>query len=538
MLNRIAGGAIQQRVRGRLFHKYVAVLIIVCTVISAFVVFEIWAFYQDRKTSIVRIEQEQAGLAAANISDFVTEIEDQLRWTTHRPWTSPAFDQQRLELWRLLLHEVPAITDAALLTSAGLEELRVSRHSLDKIGGGADFSKDPKFIEAVKHGVYYSPVYFRSESEPYMTIALAGTGAAPTVSMAEVNLKFIWDTVSQIKVGESGYIYVIDQQGRLIAHPNITLVLRDINFSHLTHVHIAQAAGTSASTFQKLDNASLDYNGRSVLAAYALIERLGWLVFVEIPTTEAFAPLYASIARAIALLSVGALIALLVGLFLTRGIVRPLVRLEKFAATVRSTRDYNLRFNNNSTDEIGQLAGEFNDMLAELAASHDREIADHHELARAERLAAIGAMTASIAHEINQPLGAMVTHANAAIRWMERTVPNFNEAQKHLRSIAHDGQRASDVIKGIRAMFKADEQTRVSVNLNNLILEVLERAHGELNRRKVILKRELDNMLPPMIASRVQLQQVIFNLVMNAVDAMEFDRRSRSHSTSQIRIRW
>jgi two-component system, NtrC family, sensor kinase len=516
LLRRMIVRATAERVRGRLFLKYLAVLIVVCTALFAFVIFEIWISYQQRKTSIIRIEQEQAELAATKISQFVKEIEVQLGWTVNRPWTTPGSDQQQLNLWRLLLRQVPAITDAALLDGAGREQLRVSRQGLDQVGSGSDFSTDPRFVEAIAHHVYYSPVYFRSESEPYMTLALARTGAKPTVSVAEVNLKFIWDTVAKFKVGENGYAYVIDQRGRLIAHPDLSLVLRNTNLSNLTQVRAAQTARGDAT-----GEVVLDFRDRRVLAAYAPVAGLSWFVFVELPISEAFAPLYDSITRAIVLLVLGATVALLVGLFLMRRIVRPLEQLDEFAATVRSTKNYNLRFNYSSRDEIGKLVGEFNDMLAELAAARDREIADHAELARAERLTAVGAMTASIAHEINQPLAAIVTNANAGLRWMTRATPDLDETRKALQSIVGDGQRAADVINGIRAMFKADEQTPVSLDLNQLIHEVLALAQGEIQKHAIAVHTKLNEMLPPVTVNRVQLQQVVFNLVMNAIDAME-----------------
>jgi hypothetical protein len=146
LLRRMVGRATSER-RGRLFLKYVAVLIVVCTALFAFVLFEIWISYQQRKTSIIRVEQEQAELAATKISQFVKEIEVQLGWTASRPWTTPGSDQQQLNLWRLLLRQVPAITDAALLDAAGREQFRVSRQGLDQVGSGIDFSTDPKFVD-------------------------------------------------------------------------------------------------------------------------------------------------------------------------------------------------------------------------------------------------------------------------------------------------------------------------------------------------------------------------------------------------------
>src|SRR6202007_950871 len=103
-----------------------------------------------------------------------------------------------------------------------------------------DLSKDPKFVEAIAHKTYYGPVYFRGESEPYMTLAMAGARRDAGVSVAEVNLKFIWDVVSQIKVGKKGQAFVIDARGRLIAHPDISLVLRNTDLSKLDYVAAAR----------------------------------------------------------------------------------------------------------------------------------------------------------------------------------------------------------------------------------------------------------------------------------------------------------
>src|SRR5258708_18193692 len=108
--------------------------------------------------------------------------------------------------------------------------------TLFRSDSGLDLSKDPKFTEAVARKVYYGPVYFRRESEPYMTLAIAGTRRDAGVSVAEVNLKLIWDVVSQIKVGERGHAYVVDAQGRLIPHPDISLLLRNTDLPPLQQV--------------------------------------------------------------------------------------------------------------------------------------------------------------------------------------------------------------------------------------------------------------------------------------------------------------
>src|SRR5262249_57437317 len=102
-----------------------------------------------------------------------------------------------------------------------------------------DYSHNPIFVQAVANKIYYGPVYFVDESEPYMAISVAGSGRDHGVIVGRVNLKFIWEVVSQIKSDTRGYAYVVDSSGRLIADPDISLVLRNTDMSRLAHVQAA-----------------------------------------------------------------------------------------------------------------------------------------------------------------------------------------------------------------------------------------------------------------------------------------------------------
>jgi C4-dicarboxylate-specific signal transduction histidine kinase len=143
------------------------------------------------------------------------------------------------------------------------------------------------------------------------------------------------------------------------------------------------------------------------------------------------------------------------------------------------------------------------------------------ELAGYAQASRMGAMTASIAHEVNQPLAAIVANANAALRWMARTPPDVAEARESLEQIVREGQRAAEVIQSVRSMFKSKELVRASVDLNQLIHEVLALVQGTLEKHGVVVHTELDEALIPVTGNRVQLQQVLFNLVTNAIEAME-----------------
>jgi C4-dicarboxylate-specific signal transduction histidine kinase len=142
------------------------------------------------------------------------------------------------------------------------------------------------------------------------------------------------------------------------------------------------------------------------------------------------------------------------------------------------------------------------------------------ELALVARRTTIAAMSAAIAHELKQPLAAIVANADAGLRWLTRSPPNFDEARDTFRSIASEGHRASDVIQSIRAMFSQIDQPESVVNVNELVRETVALARGEADAARIAIRLELASQLPLISAHRVQLQQVILNLVNNAVDAM------------------
>jgi signal transduction histidine kinase len=414
--NDLPGAGVQKtRARGRLFRKYVGLfLAVVCVALLTNGLSEIWFSYQEHKTSLIRIQREQAEAAAAKISQFIKEIESQVGWTTQLPWSAGTIDQRRFDGLRLL-RQVPAITELSQLDSTGREQLRVSRLAMDVVASQADFSKEPRFAEAVARKVYYGPVYFRRESEPYMTLALTGTRRDAGVSVAEVNLKLIWDVVSQIKVGNRGQAYLVDAQGRLIAHPDISLVLRNTDLSRLAQVQAARAAGAGQST-EQLQVAD-DIQGRRVLTAYAHVSPLGWLVFVELPVAEAYAPLYSTIERSGILLMAALSFAFVAGLVLARRMVGPIQALRAGAARIGSG-DLGQRISVKTGDELEALADQFNDMAGRLQESYadlEKKVELRtHELAQSvAELRALGEVSQAVNStlDLTEVLDTIVTKA-------------------------------------------------------------------------------------------------------------------------------
>src|SRR3989441_5654596 len=356
---------------GRLFRKYVIVfagLVSAALLVSG--VTEIYFSYRENREALVALQREKALSVASRIEGFIKEIERQIGWTTQPQLgaASAAMYQRRVDYLRLL-RQVLAITEISHLDGEGREQLRVSRLAMDVTGSQDDFSRDPRFLEAKAGKIYHGPVKFRKESEPYMTIAMAGSGQGTGVTVAAVNLKFIWDVVSQIKIGKAGHAFVLDDQGVLIAHPDISLVLQKTTFAGLDQVKAALAGGLSPGEPREQVTIARDLKGRSVMTAYATIAPLRWSVFVEQPLEEAFETLYASIQRTLGLLALGVLLAVAASLLLARRMVTPIQALQARAAPV-GAGELDQRIDVRTGDEGEALADQFNSMAAQLKESY------------------------------------------------------------------------------------------------------------------------------------------------------------------------
>ena len=376
-LARTEGPAAPPHRRG-LFRKYVLALVgLVAVVLLVNVGVDSWFNYQESRTALLRLQHEKADNAAQRIEDFVSDIKSQIGWTTLPLWGAAPLQQRQFDFVRLL-RQVPAITEVQELDNAGKEQLKVSRLSINVVGSGADFSQDPAFIGARKQGVWFSPVYFRKQSEPYLTVAMAGAGPNAGVTVAQINLKLIWDVITRLKIGKGGYAYIVDRNGRLIADPDISLVLRETDFSKLPQVAAALAAPQNNAGGANSVTVSRSPSGHPVLTAYAPIEPLGWLVFVEVPLDEAFAPLYAASLRGGLWLVLALAAAALAGLFLARRMTGP-IHAVAAGATRIGAGDLDHRIALHTGDELESLADQVNDMAGRLKESYtdlEQKIAD------------------------------------------------------------------------------------------------------------------------------------------------------------------
>jgi len=327
---------------------------------------ELYFSYGEILDGLEALQREKAVGAAARIEAFVKEIERQVGWASQPALGSDAtVEQRRLDYLRLL-RQAPAVTEVSHLDAEGREQLRVSRLAMDVVGSQVDFSRDPRFAEVRPGRPYYGPVSFRKESEPYVSLSMGGGRAGVTV--AEVNLKFIWDVVSQIRIGRAGLAYVVDGRGQLVAHPDISLVLRKTDLSGLAPVR-AVLGGAGGTPGRLPPTTAESVGGRRVLTASAPIAPLGWWVFVEQPLGEAFEPLYASVVRTVALILAGVALSVVASFVLARRMATPIQALEAGAARIGAgALDH--RIDVRTGDELETLAGQFNRMAERLRESY------------------------------------------------------------------------------------------------------------------------------------------------------------------------
>ena len=393
--------------QGALFRKYVALFASVmglALVMSSLV--NIWITYREHRADLIRFQTEQAASAASKITQFIREIESQLGWMTHLSWSSTtSLEQRELDGLRLL-RQVPAITEISMLDDQGREQLRLSRQAMNRVASKADFSADERFTSARDNRIFHGPVYFRRETEPYMSLAVAGARRDAGVSVAEVNLKHIWDVVNQIRVGKFGHAFVVDASGRLIAHPDLSLVLRNTDLAALRQVRIARDAAESA----RMSPTEVHFNvrGERVLTAHAKAEPLNWLVFVELPEQEANAPLYAAVTHSALIVLAGLITALLASYALARRMMVPIQILTAGAERIGAgALDHRIAIE--TDDELETLGARFNDMAAQLQASVatlERKVDERtRELQAANQSKSRFLAVAS--HDLRQPLHAL-----------------------------------------------------------------------------------------------------------------------------------
>ena len=520
----------RRRRRGHLVRHYflISLLLIAGGLISS-AVFEIYFRYRESQEHIALLGREAAAVAALKIDRFVQEIATAIKASTksREAAESRVSPEYKFELKRLL-YLAPAITEAVALDIRGVKQAQVSRAGAVSHNTRSDFNASPGFQRALQGKPDYGPVYFVQNSEPYTTIAFPIEHFAGTVIgvlQAEVNLKYVWDVVSSIKAGEAGYAYVVSRSGDLISHRDISLVLQRRNLGHLTQVKAAFQAASGAPR----PEVTVAYNveGKKVISSYAFIPSLQWVVIIERPAEEAYAPLYASMLRTSALLLVGFSMALLASLFVTQRVVRPLEALRRGVERI-GKGDLIHRLDLKTGDEIEILADEFNEMAAHLQEAYaglERKVAERTQALTTanERLEEASKhkseFLANVNHELRTPMSAIIGYGRLVLRATEGQISQLQ--RENLQDLLHNAERLLNQIDSLLDFAKI-EAGKIEIQLEPLSVDELVQGAAAtiepmLNKDSVRLSRDIPSDIGPIYTDREKFKQIILNLLGNAV---------------------
>jgi signal transduction histidine kinase len=499
--------------RGRLFRRYFA--LILALVSGALIVsgaIGVYFSYKENTAALASLQREKAVAAAARIESFIGQIERQLAFAA-LPQLGPPAGEQRLIEFIKLQRLVPAVTDVVHIDASGRERLFVSILAMNAFESRKDRSNDAAFLNARPGKTWFGPVTFRKETEPYMQIAVRSGNA---VTVANVNLKFIWDVVTRIKVGDKGKAYVVDGAGYLVADPDIGLVLRKTDLSELEHVK-ASLTGKGDDEPAML---ARDAAGAEVLTAFAPIEPLGWRVFVEQPVNEVYATLDASILRTALLLLGGFVISALAALALARRMVRPIRTLQEGAQRI-GAGELEQKIDVRTGDELEALAGQFNRMTEELRRSYaelEQKVEERTaQLAVANRHKS--EFLANMSHELRTPLNAIIGFSEAL---RERMFGELNAKQvEYLNDIHASGRHLLSLINDILDLSKI-EAGRMELDVSSFPAPAALEAAMSLVRERaqrggIALSLELDPALGEVRADERKFKQILLNLLSNSI---------------------
>ena len=392
-------GIIPLRLRSLLW-KYIAFFIAAVGVpLIGYSLMGVWLAAQEQQVSQIEIQRANTASAANRIAGFLQEIEGQLRFLTHLGWDHGDVARHRLDAFRVM-KQVPAINHVAFIDKDGKERLVISRTNVDKQDSGADRTAAPAVRAARQDGVFYGQVYFEQAGEPLMIMALSGARPEVGVVLAEINITFAQDIISETRVGRQGQAYVIDRAGRVISHPDIAVVLRNTDASRI--LSLVRARPDEAIHFAE------GLAGQRAVISYQNIPVPDWNIVLEIPEQEARAPLNRTLWRSSAIGVLSFLVALGIASILAYRMVRPIQAISDGAARIgRGELAHRIRIEGN--DELAALGNEFNVMATELERARtglEEQVEDRTRKLREASLAK-SRFLAAASHDLRQPLHAL-----------------------------------------------------------------------------------------------------------------------------------
>ena len=405
------------------------------------------------------------------------------------------------------------------------------------------------FIEAIKGNVYVSDAHVILD--PYkivITIAVPLTdesGKIQAVLAGQLNMERLWEIVDSITIGNTGFVTILNEQQLYVAHPNKEMLFRQATFD--------LGGKSGVIDFSDSDSEALFYSTEKY-ASSVEYESPKWWIVVAQGKRDALSNLSKLKNNVIYILIISFFLVILVSIFVSKSIVKPVQTLIQGMARV-SDGDLSYKTNVKSRDEIGLLEVAFNDMLMRLNKAHQElqsktvELHDafnrisllnitlekrveertkelrekQHQLVQAGKLAAIGQLGAGVAHELNNPMAGILGYAQLMLEIVSRKdlkIEDVSAFKKFLQRIEDGSLRCKEIIQNLLQFARKSPEEVVSVNVNNIVEDTLSLIEHQLLVNKIEVIKNLTTDIKQVDGNHVQLQQVFTNIIINAQQAM------------------
>ena len=468
--------------------------------------------YRESMSALEAVQRANVRFTAAEIASFMQGALNAVQAAVGKFNTREEVDAEnlRIELVMLLRHH-PEISDLRWIAPDGEERFYLSRFELNAENRGRNWSDDPRFRAARSASPLVGQVYFRKGTEPYVSIA-AARDSGSSVLEAEVNLKFVWDVVSQVPRAATEVVYVVDRGGQLISHTDMGLVLGKADLSNLPHVR--RLLDQTEQTITAVGRAT-DIRGLPVISTAAPIANLGWTVFAEQSVETALRPVYASIARSVVIVLGGIAVAFAASLLLARRMVRPIREIEAHARKL-GEGEFERPMAVHTGDELEALAGQFNRMAASVQETHALQEARIAERTQALSLAneAKTRFLAAASHDLRQPI-----HALALFVGQLRAVKLPGDAVSLVEKVERSVEALKELLEALLDLSKLDAgavaaETR-ALALNNLLSRLASQFAPMAEAKGLAL-----TLVPTTLWVRsdpLLLERIFLNLISNAL---------------------
>jgi signal transduction histidine kinase len=509
----------------RRYWRNIALLCLI--VVGASSALDLFFSYRDRLHGIAEIQRAEAGAARARIAEYLSGVDRLLSGAlVYLDVEDVAIADKQTEL-RRLLQQIPSLISLRLLSADGRERLFVSRIELDRTSdGGTTGATEPPPPRS--GAVAYGPIHYRDGTAPAFSLNAWSARPSGGALVAEVDLKFVSDAVTQVRFGQTGRAFLCDAEGRVVAHPNLSVVLRKLRLPVPT-----QAASGSLTAVSWLPGAngyaeegtatrwakSLD-SGEEVLLSFVPVPGTGWTIYAEQQASEVMQSVKSAFLRALLILCVALAIAFVLARVLARHMSRPILELRAAAARVGSG-DLEGRIRLETGDEIQALGAEFNAMADKLRESYsglEQKVAEKTaELALANRHKS--EFLANMSHELRTPLNAVIGFSEAlrdeyfgALNGKQKEyVVDIHSSGEHLLSLINE---VLDLAKVEAGKMELDaHRFSLRATIDNALTLVRERAV----RKRIAISSSVEEGVDEIVADERKVKQVLINLLSNAV---------------------